>query len=62
MSSNPYKDFYEAASRGDEWSGVDAANARKRIKELEEEASWNGCSVESLIRAKEEADSWQGGA
>lgn len=56
MSRNPYKDYYEASRRGDEWSGVDAEKARKRIKELEETASWNGCSVESLIRQAE--DSW----
>ena len=49
MSKNPYKDYYEASQRGDEWSGVDAAEARKRIKELEETASLNGCSVESII-------------
>ena len=49
MSRNPYKDYYEACNRGDEWSGVDAAEARERIKELEDTASWNGCSVESLL-------------
>ena len=49
MSRNPYKDYYEASCRDDEWSGVDVAEARKRIKELEETASLNGCSVESLL-------------
>lgn len=49
MSRNPYKDYYRAMSRDDEWSGVDAAEAMERIKELEEAASWNGCSVESYL-------------
>lgn len=45
MSKNPYKDYYEAARSGDEWSGVRAAEARERIERLEEAASWNGDSV-----------------
>lgn len=55
MSYNPYKDYYEASTRGDEWSGVDAAEARERIKRLEETASLNGCSVDSLIETP-----WEG--
>ena len=55
MSKNPYKDYYEASRRGDEWSGVDAEKARKRIKELEETPSWNGVSVESLLE-----EPWEG--
>ena len=49
MSSNPYKDYYEASNRDDEWSGVDAENARKRINKIKEIASWNGVSEESVI-------------
>lgn len=49
MSSNPYKDYYEASNRDDEWSGVDAENARKRIKKIKEIASWNGVSEESVM-------------
>ena len=47
--SNPYKDYYEAMSRDDEWAGVDAAKARQKIKTIEEIASWNGCSEEEVI-------------
>ena len=36
MSRNPYKDYYEAMARGDEWSGLDAAEAKKRIEMLED--------------------------
>ena len=49
MSRNLYKDYYDAMSRGDEWSGVDAAKIREKIKQAEETASLNGCSVESII-------------
>lgn len=49
MSKNPYKDYYEAMRRDDEFSAIDASNARKRIKDLEDTASWNNCSVESLL-------------
>ena len=35
MSSNPYKDFYEASKRSDEWAEVDKAKARKRIEDME---------------------------
>ena len=45
MSRNPYKDYYKAMNSGDEWAGVRAAEARERIKCLEEAASWNGTSV-----------------
>ena len=50
MSKKPYKDFYEASRRGGEWSGINSEKARKRIKQLEETASWNGRSVDSLIK------------
>lgn len=40
MSNNPYKDYYEASTRDDEWAGVDAAEARKRIEEQEYAESW----------------------
>ena len=49
MSSNPYKDYYEASNHDDEWSGVDAEKARKRIKKIKEIAFWNGVSEESVI-------------
>ena len=42
MSKNPYKDYYKASMRSDEWAGVDAANARKRIKDIEYANSWTG--------------------
>lgn len=42
MSNNPYKDYYEAMRRTDEWSGVDAEKARKRIEDLEYANSWTG--------------------
>ena len=42
MSNNPYKDYYEAMKRTDEWSGVDAENARKRIEDIECANSWTG--------------------
>lgn len=48
--SNPYKDYFEATLlRDDEWAGVDADKARKRIKRIKEIASWNGCSEEEVI-------------
>lgn len=49
MSKNPYKDYYKAINRDDEWSGVDAEKARKRIKKIQEVASWNGVSEESVM-------------
>ena len=49
MSNNPYKDYYEAINRDDEWSGVDAEKARQRIKTIREIASWNGISEEEVI-------------
>ena len=49
MSRNLYKDYYDAMSRGDEWSGVDAAKIREKIKQAEETASLNGVSVESVL-------------
>lgn len=49
MSNNPYKDYYEAINGGGEWAYVDAEKASERIKELEEIASLNNCSVESLL-------------
>ena len=42
MSSNPYKDFYEASKRSDEWAEVDKAKARKRIEDMEYANSWTG--------------------
>lgn len=39
---NLLKDYYDAMTSGNEWSGVDADEIRKRIKDREEEASWNG--------------------
>jgi hypothetical protein len=42
MSNNPYRDYYKAKSRNDEWSDVDAAEAKKRIEELESAESWSG--------------------
>ena len=54
MSRNLYKDYYDAMSRGDEWSGVDAAEIREKIKQAEETASLNGVSVESVLND----DSW----
>jgi hypothetical protein len=58
MSKNLYKDYYEASSRGDEWSGVDAAKIREKIKKAEETASWNGRSVESVM--EEMYNPWEG--
>lgn len=49
MSNNPYKDYYDAISRDDEWSGVDAEKARQKIKTIKEIASWNGISEEEVI-------------
>lgn len=57
MSWNPYKDYYDAMNSNSEWSGVDAEKARRRIKDLEEEASWNGYSVDALLRARQ--DEWK---
>ena len=45
MSNNPYKDFYKAAQRSDEWAAVDAAKARKRIEDLEYANSWTGDKI-----------------
>ena len=42
MSKNPYKDYYEAMRSGDEWAGVRAAEARKRIEDAEYAKSWTG--------------------
>lgn len=50
MSENPYKDYYDAVSRGDEWSGLDAYNAKKRIEKIKEIASLNGMSEEAVIK------------
>lgn len=41
MSNNPYKVYYEASKSDDEWSEYRKSQARERIKELEEAASWN---------------------
>ena len=49
MSNNPYKDYYDTMSSGDEWTGVRAAKASKRIKEIKEIASWNGISEEAVM-------------
>lgn len=54
MSKNPYKDYYDAISSGGEWAYADAEKASKRIKELEEIASLNNCSVESLLEEPRE--------
>lgn len=53
MSSNPYKDFYEAKTSGDEFAEVRAEEARKRIERIKEIESYNGCKV-SL------EDPWEG--
>ena len=42
MSRNPYKDLYDAMKSSDEWSGVRAEEARKRIEDAEYAASWTG--------------------
>ena len=42
MSGYPYKDYYEAMKRGDEWSGVEAEKARKKIEKKKESDSWTG--------------------
>ena len=47
--TEPYKDYYEASIRDDEWAGIDADKARQRIKKVQEIASWNGCSEEEVI-------------
>ena len=47
--SNPYKDYFEATLRDDEWAGIDEAKARQRIKTIREIASWNGISEEEVI-------------
>lgn len=49
MSKNPYKDYYDAVSSGNEWSGFDAYNAKKRIEKIKEIASLNGISEEAII-------------
>ena len=50
MSNNPYKDFYEASTSGNEYSGVDAEEARKRIEHIKEIASLNGVSEETAMQ------------
>ena len=47
--TDPYKDYYEASIRDDEWAGVAQDKARQRIKKVQEIASWNGCSEEEVI-------------
>lgn len=54
IMSNPYKDYYEALLRDDEWAGVDQDSARKKIKKVQEIASWNGCSEEEVIASMSE--------
>lgn len=49
MSNSPYKDYYDAMSSGDEWAGVRAAEASKRIKKIREIASWNGISEKAVM-------------
>ena len=46
---NPYKDYFETTLRDDEWAGVDQEKAKKKIKTIEEIASWNGISEEEVI-------------
>lgn len=52
MSNNPYKDYYNAMNSGDEFRYINAEKASKEIEELEEIASLNGVSVETVM-------SWQ---
>ena len=52
--SNPYKDYFEAALRDDEWAGIDQDKARQRVKKVQEIASWNGCSEEEVIASMNE--------
>lgn len=54
MSNNPYKDYYDDINSGGEWAYVDAEKASEQIKELEEIASLNNCSVESLLEEPRE--------
>lgn len=46
---NPYKDYYDAKSSGDECR---AAEVKERIENLEEMASLNGISVETLLNSE----------
>lgn len=50
--SNPYKDYFKATLRDDEWSGVDAEKARRRLKQIKEIASWNGISEDAVIKSQ----------
>jgi hypothetical protein len=50
MCSNPYKEFFEAATSGDEYAGLRQEEARKRIEKIRETASLNGMSEEAVIR------------
>jgi len=52
MSNNPYEDYYKATKSGGEYAAIDAERARKRIEDLEEVASLNGVSAETVM-------SWQ---
>lgn len=47
MNDNPYKDYYEASIRDDEWAGVDKAEALKRIEEMEYTESWTGEHIDN---------------
>ena len=42
MSSNPYKDYYEAMNSSDEWSRVRAAEAKKRIDDANTATAFTG--------------------
>lgn len=51
---NPYKEYYEASQRNDEWAEEDKRRIRERIRDLEESCSWNGSDPYSEAEHKEE--------
>lgn len=60
MSNNPYKDYYDAMSSGDEWAYVRAAEIEKRIEEIREFASMNGISEEEAMAQMSNTDEMGG--